>query len=224
MTPATRALPGSERRSFALPLIVNEGNKIRYGWSMAFVAAALYLPANHFHFVEPIHLPLAPIDQLMPFLPYTVWIYLSEIPLFITAYVVCKSALNLNRYYYSFLFLQVVSVAIFWIWPTTYPRDQFPLPDTLDPVTHFLFSNLRLADTPANCAPSLHVSSVYLTAFVYLEEQRKKFPLFFGWATAVAISTLSTKQHYLVDVVSGIVLAGFCYIFFRYMPYRTVKS
>jgi hypothetical protein len=36
----------------------------------------------------------------------------------------------------------------------------------------------------------------------------------FIWATLIAISTLLTKQHYVVDVASGTLLAGAAYIVF----------
>lgn len=39
------------------------------------------------------------------------------------------------------------------------------------------------------------------------------------WATLIAISTLFTKQHYVADVIGGIVLAGVAYgVFLRNCP------
>ena len=128
---------------------------------------------------------------------------------------------NLNKYFYSYFALQSVSVMIFYLWPTTYPRDLFPLPDDLGAITHFAFSTLRTTDTPANCCPSLHVSSVYLSTFIFLSDQRKKFPFFFIWGTAIVFSTLTTKQHYLIDVISGFMMAVITYwIFHKYVPYK----
>jgi membrane-associated phospholipid phosphatase len=114
-----------------------------------------------------------------------------------------------------------VSVLIFFIWPTVYPREQFPLPQDLNALTYYVFNYLRHADAPTNCCPSLHVSSVYLTSFLYLDEQRGKFPFFFGWGTLIALSTLTTKQHYLIDVVAGLMMAIVVWwIFYRVMSYR----
>jgi membrane-associated phospholipid phosphatase len=161
-------------------------------------------------------------DKAIPFLPHTVWIYTSEMFLFFSVYILSKDIVNANKYLYSFLALQIVSVAIFMAWPTTYPRELYPLPLDLDPWTTHIFNNLRGIDSPANCLPSLHVSSVYLSSFVYLDEQKKKFPFFFGWATAIALSTLTTKQHYIIDVVAGFGIALLMYlIFHRYVKYQT---
>jgi len=209
----------------ALPIFMNPSNKYRSGVLLWFLAALLYLPSNHFHLFPPKLLPFSWVDNIVPFMPYTVWIYISEYLFFAVVYITCKDLVNLNKYFYSFLALQSVSVLIFWIWPTTYPRDLFPLPDDLEPLTHFVFSNLRVTDTPANCCPSLHVSSVYLSTFIFLDDQRKKFPIFFIWGTAIALSTLTTKQHYLIDVVVGFAMAVACYwIFHKYVSYRRLPS
>lgn len=190
-----------------------------------FGAVAMYLPANHIHFFAPQLLPLFWIDRIVPFIPHTFWVYVSEYIFFAAVYITSKDMVNLNKYFYSFLVLQAVSVAIFWAWPTTYPRELFPLPPDLDPITAFSFGSLRAADSPANCCPSLHVSSVYLSCFIFLDEQRQKFPFFFFWGTAIAASTLTTKQHYLVDVISGFFLAVATYwIFHKYVHYSPGKK
>ena len=192
---------------------------------MFLIAAVAYITSNHFHIFPPVLLPMSAIDQWVPFIPQTVWIYTSEYWFFVTVYLVCKDLENVNKYLYSFLALQIFSVMIFWIWPTTYPRENFPLPNTLDSITYAVFSSLRNSDTPANCCPSLHVSSVYLSSFMFLDEQKEKFPLFFAWGTAIALSTLTTKQHYLIDVVLGLALAViFYWVFHRLIRYYRVSS
>ncbi len=204
-----------------LPLFLTPKNKYWLGAFFGILAVVMYATSNHIHIFEPRYLPMWKIDEWIPFVPWTVWIYTSEYYFFIIVYVLSKNIQNTNKYLYSFLALQTVSVFIFWMWPTTYPRHLFPLPENLDPLTHTLFTHLRIADSPANCAPSLHVSSCYLSSFIYLDEQREKFPIFFIWATAVAITTLTTKQHYLLDVILGFIMAVIFYrIFHRYVRYQ----
>lgn len=212
-----------DARGFSLPLFVSIENKYTVGFILFVYAAAIYLTSNHFHFFPPQLLPMSWVDLTVPFIPETVWIYISEYLFFATVYICCKDMVNCNKYIYSFLALQTVSVLIFWIWPTTYPRDQFPLPEDLDALTYYAFNSLRQADTPANCCPSLHVSSIYLSTFIFLDEQRKKFPFFFIWGTAIAASTLTTKQHYLVDVIAGFLMAVISYwIFHKLVSYRPI--
>ncbi len=204
-----------------LPLFMTREYKYPIGAAMYLFGILMYLASNWIHIFPLQMLPMSWFDVMVPFLPYTVWIYISEYVFFAVVYVTCKDMVNLNKYCYSFLFLQSVSVLIFWLWPTTYPRELFPLPDDLEKITHFAFSRLRETDTPANCCPSLHVSSVYLSTFIFLDDQKKKFPFFFIWGTAIALSTLTTKQHYLIDVVTGFMMAISTYwIFHKYVSYK----
>lgn len=220
MNSATSGTSNAAKR-WTLPLFLTQETKYFYGVILFLTAAFLYLASNHFHLSEPQLLHMTWIDRSTPFIPQTVWIYVGEYILFVSVYITCRDMVNLNKYFYSFLAMQTLSVAIFWIWPTTYPRDGFPLPSTLDPVTYYLFSSLRASDTPANCCPSLHVSSVYLSSFIFLDEQREKFWFFFVWATAIAVSTLTTKQHYVIDVIAGLFSAFiFYWVFHHRFEYR----
>ena len=207
-----------------LPLFITPQNKHQIGLFLFALALLLYLPTNHFHFYPPQLLPMMWIDLHTPFLPGSLWIYISEYGFFISVYLTCKDLINLNKYFYSFLVLQIVSGILFLAWPTTYPRNLFPLPSDLDPITALIFTVLRATDSPANCCPSLHVSSVYLSSFIFLDDQRAKFPFFFLWGTAIAISTLTTKQHYVMDVVCGFLLATVIYwVFHRRVSYQASR-
>lgn len=206
---------------FALPLFLTRKNKYFVSAIWVALGASLYLGTNHFPMFTPQMLPMTAWDKSIAFVPWTVWIYSSEIFLYFAVYGFSRDLVNANKYLYSFLALQASSCLIFLLWPTTYPRELFPLPTDLHPWTAHIFNNLRNVDTPGNCLPSLHVSSCYLSSFVYLDEQRGKFPIFFGWATAIAVSTLTTKQHYIIDVVAGLAMAIVMYIIFhRLVPYR----
>lgn len=209
------------QKSFTLPIFLTKQNKYFYSGVWVLIGGTLYVLSNHNPIFPPQFLPMTAFEKAIPFLPHTYWIYTSEMFLFFSVYIVCKDLVNANKYLYSFLALQITSVLIFMIWPTTYPRNLYPLPADLDHFTTVAFGNLRSLDTPTNCFPSLHVSSVYLSSFLYLDEQREKFPFFFGWATLIALSTLTTKQHYIVDVVSGFGMAVVMYlIFHRVVKYR----
>jgi membrane-associated phospholipid phosphatase len=207
-----------------LPLLLRPESKYSVGGAMFAFLAGAYLMTNHFHLLPPQELPLTWLDRATPFMPTTLWVYVSEYVFFIAAYLSARDVLNLNRYVYAFVSLMLVSFLIFWAWPTTYPRALYPLPDALDPLTRYAFASLRETDTPANCLPSLHVSATLLTSLLFLGERRNYFPLFLGWALAIAISTLTTKQHYLADVISGMGLALIHYwIFFHWVSYDSLE-
>lgn len=207
-----------------LPLFLKEDRKIIVGWMVFLSAALLYLMSNHFHLTPPRYLPTTWIDENTPFIPWTIWFYVSEWVFFAYTYLVIKKVENTNKYLYSFFVMQLIAGIIFIIWPTTYPRHLYPLPtEGVDFLTLAVFNQIRGLDTPANCCPSLHVSTVYLLALIFLEEQREKFGFVMIWATLISLSTLTTKQHYLVDVVTGFIFALVCYwVFFKMITYRPV--
>ena len=176
-------------------------------------SSVVYMIPNHHPFFEPHYLTMTPIDQWVPFVPWTVWIYCSEYFLIYSAYLISSNDHNYNRFLYAFLTLQTFSSFIFCIYPTTFPRELFPLVADGSLTTRF-FEGLRVTDAPTNCFPSLHVSSVYLSSFIFIKEKRKLFPIYFIWASLIGLSTLTTKQHYLADVIAGLGLAyGFYWLF-----------
>ncbi len=208
----------------ALPLFMNERNKAAVGVAVFAFAMGIYLLCNRFHFFPPRALPLTWVDRNAPFLPLTFWVYNSEYVFFLALYAAASNLRNLNKFVYSIIAIEVVSCLIFVLWPTAYPRELFPLPASLDPVTAWGFTLMRGIDTPASCCPSLHVSAVYLASFIFRDEKRRLFPWFLAWATTITISTMTTKQHYFLDVLSGFALAMAFYWFFhrkaRYSPTR----
>jgi membrane-associated phospholipid phosphatase len=208
-----------------LPLFLSHKNKYLTLLILFVVATCEYLTSNHYHIFDPIYLPMTRLDSMIPFIPQTIWIYMTEYLLFLMVFFMSKDYANCNKYLYAFFFQQTIAVAIFWFWPTTYPRHLFPLPEELDALSYYIFSGLRTSDSPANCCPSLHVSSVFLSSFVFLKEQQKKFPYFFVWAILIALSTLTTKQHYIVDVVTGFLLAAVTYwVTYNLIKFVPVKS
>src|SRR5690606_25062089 len=137
---------GTRFQKFALPVFVNERNKYPLAAVWFVVAATLYLFSNHIHFFEPVYLQKMWIDHVTPFIPETVWIYLSEYFLFLSVYILCKDFTNASKYLYSFMTLQTISVLIFIIYPTTFNRADFPIPESTDPITTFIFNALRTVD------------------------------------------------------------------------------
>lgn len=200
-----------------LPLFVTRGNKYVVGAIMYSAAYALYYATNHFPQFEPHLLPMSWVDEHAPFLPWTVLIYTSEYFYFAFVYILLRRDDNINKYLYSYFFAQIVACVIFFLFPVTYPRELFPIPADTSFWLQGVWTWLRKADAPTNCLPSLHVASVYLSAFAFItDKQMKLFWTFFIWSTLIALTTLTTKQHYLIDIVTGITLAIACYQWFHH--------
>lgn len=175
----------------------------------------LYMLPNRVHLVPPRELAFTAIDKAVPFLPWTAYVYWSDYLLVFVAFVGITVRGNTARFVYALFTAILFSVAVHWVFPVVYPRELFPLPPGTDPVTAFLFSRFRQLDTAASCFPSLHVAASYLAAYSGLRESRRRGVLLFLWATAVAIATLTTRQHYFVDVIAGMaVAAGVAAVFY----------
>ncbi len=176
----------------------------------------LYYLTNHYPYFQPKPLPMTWIDHASPFLPYTVLIYISEYLFFACVYILLSTHDNINKYLYSFFLLQAVSCFVFVVYPTIYPREQFPVPQDIPGWLQSTWVWLRTQDAATNCFPSLHVSSVYLSAFAFrTDERRHLFWPFVIWGTLIALSTLTTKQHYVADIASGFTLAVVFYWWFH---------
>jgi len=200
-----------------LPIFVTKGNKIFVGALMYAVSYAGYYLTNHHNFLEPRLLPFTWVDSGAPFLPYTVLVYMSEYFYFAFVYILLSNSDNINKYLYSFFTLQLFSCSIFMIVPTIYPRELFPVPADAPHWLAATWAWLRHTDAATNCFPSLHVSSVFLSAFVFwTDKQKKYFWIFLAWSTLIALSTLTTKQHYVWDIVSGL---GLALVFYRWFHF-----
>jgi len=75
-------------------------------------------------------------------------------------------------------------------------------------------------DAPYNLLPSLHVAFSLLVAFI-LYHENKKYWWAILWATLISISALFVKQHYLLDIFTGIFLG---YIVYRAVFLQEIKN
>jgi membrane-associated phospholipid phosphatase len=146
-----------------------------------------------------------PLDDLIPFQPAWVWVYL--IPYLVGPVLVGFLTPATFRWFISrSLTVVVLAQTIFIVLPTqTAERPQAALSDGL---TARLYQEMIAIDEPpANAAPSLHVSLTFLLALAWSRDFRRWCWLALLAAMLVWLSTLLTRQHHLVDVVTGVMLA-----------------
>lgn len=197
-----------------LPRLVTAETKYRAGLLILVGTALLYTLTNRLERVAPTPLPLTWVDEAVPVQAWAVWVYATYPLLFLLTFVIERDARRLDRWMWATLAVNLVSNVVFLAWPTTLDRAPYTLPPGAGAWTRDLLDRLRAFDLPTNCFPSLHVSTAYLSSFVAWRRQHARFALSFAWATAIAVSTLSTKQHALVDVVAGLGLAIAAYLLF----------
>ncbi len=167
--------------------------------------------------------PSSGLDAAIPALPWTSLIYLSLFWLFYPLSFFAGPADRRGRMQvYSLMqgliLLQLVSNLIFLLFPTgVHLRQQMldVLP-TADALSRSLMGGIHGIDSSHSAWPSLHIShgvliSLALHRWLPARFGERAVPLrWLLWfaCAALAVSTLTTKQHYLFDVATGGALAA----------------
>lgn len=129
---------------------------------------------------------------------------------------------HIRRSVYAYLFVWLSAYVCFLAYPTVAPRPAEVLGDG------FAAQGLRFlydADPPYNCFPSLHVAHSFVSALTCFRLHKRTGILAIVCAVLVGISTLYTKQHYVLDVVAGILLACAAYaLFLRRYPREDIPQ
>ncbi len=196
-------------------LVKGRASKWAYLILGATATVLLYQFTNRYHLFEPKLLEFDWVDRQMPFWPWTVWVYFSEYIIFICAYFGLRNKESVTRYFYSYLVIFIFSILVFLFYPVTFPRADYPILE--ESISGSALNFLRTyMDQPANCLPSLHVSTCFISSFCFWQESKKRAVGYFIWSVLVSISTMTTKQHYFVDVWTAFLLTFFVYWIFFY--------
>lgn len=158
-------------------------------------------------FFEPVQLTLTELDRSVPFLPWTVWLYGTVTWASLLAWLQVPNGRWAARLFLSMSVAAAACWCFFLLYPTTFPRELYPLA-SLDTATLRELADLRAADSPTNCFPSMHVALAWSLALVWsgFLERRWAKPLPLLWAAVVSACTLTTKQHYFIDVPAGLIV------------------
>jgi membrane-associated phospholipid phosphatase len=189
-----------------LKKIVHKDNKVSIIALITFVMLSFYLISGHFHLGEPRYLPISDFEMNIPFLIESIWIYVLMYPFIFWSVFSYQDEENFNQILYSFSLIAVISLITFQLFPVGYPREFYPLPHAYSASVN-LFYKIRWIDSPMNCFPSLHVSLCFLFTFGHYQENKKLFWVSLIITLLISLSTLTTKQHYIADVIAGCLLA-----------------
>ena len=171
-------------------------------FALGSVQSLLYLWLNHRPPRPSSELPLLWLDRATPFLPWTVWPYLVLLASEVVFPLLLRERESFRRLVRAWALAMAVAFATYAFFPTHYPRP--PAPD--DPsVTSFACRALFAFDQPECCLPSGHVLVPLLGAWSLARERGWLWPTSF--VVLLLPSVLTTKQHYLLDVLGALVLA-----------------
>lgn len=152
------------------------------------------------------------IDTMIPFVPWTVVIYFGCYIFWIANYIlsVRQGKEQAYRFLSADFLAKCICLVFFLLLPTTNTRPEVGEQGIWNMAMRFLY----WVDSADNLFPSIHCLTSWLC---YIGVRgRKNIPLWYRifsclMAVAVFLSTLTTKQHVIVDVAAGVVLAEGCY-------------
>ncbi len=145
-------------------------------------------------------------DDWLPYQPVWVWVYL--VPYLIGPLAIGFVHPATFRWFVSRgIVVVLLSLLVFMIAPTRVAAR--PTEHGLGQgLTAAIYENMVAIDEPpANAAPSLHVSLTCLLAFALVRDFPRWWPVIGAGTLLVWLATLLTRQHHLLDVGAGIVIA-----------------
>lgn len=168
----------------------------------------LYFPINRFA-VGGWALSL-PIDECIPLYPPALIPYILGSVLFVgfPVWAAARSrATEFEAYVLSFLIATLMSYIAYLALPTYVIRPDIASQDCFSKAIAFLYEH----DYPHNAAPSGHTFYTLLS-FLYLRHWRPKLQIVsFIAAILIIASTVLTKQHYVLDITTGLIVGCVAY-------------
>ena len=147
------------------------------------------------------------IDDRIPFVHWFVWIYMLAYVQWIVGYFLLarSSEETCKRYFGAEVIGKAISVAIFIIFPTAMLR-----PEILgDGLSERFLAWLYAVDSPDNLFPSLHCMESWIVARGLMEAKAPKAGKIAMWTYSLLVfaAVLLVKQHLVLDVIGGIIVA-----------------
>jgi len=164
---------------------------------------AIYFFINHLR-VDPerrLDLGLA-IDRKISFVPLFALVYFSTYVFVVQPFFILSDARQFTCMLVSFVAISVISSLIHATVPSKIERiEQF----NTGGVSGRMLGLFQKTCKPYGNFPSMHVGlSVPVVAVNYVSGGAVAGNLMLAWAILIALSTLYTKQHYILDVLAGV--------------------
>jgi len=140
------------------------------------------------------------LDAQIPFVPATAIIYLSLFPMLWLSALVLHTPQQIQSFARAIGVLIAISGLGFLVVPAQQLYEVQSGPGT----NGFAFLLADWINLTYNSLPSLHVGMAVVCAYFYSSLTSRTAAVgWWAWATAIALSTLLTHQHYIVDVATG---------------------
>ena len=158
------------------------------------------------------------IDDGIPFIKEFIFPYLLWYPL-IYGLLIYYCFVDRKQYYVAISSLitgKLICFVVYIFWQTTVPRPVVVGDDIFANLVRFIYMH----DQPVNCLPSIHVMTTFIMMII-VYKRKEDFKWEYSSVTVIGaliiLSTLFTKQHAILDVLAGILLACGVYAAAQFM-------
>lgn len=157
------------------------------------------------------HIVYSKLDDYIPFYKPAILMYSSWFLMLVIPFVYLlkrKSYDNMYNIIIPMFLAMYISLIIYVIYPTA--LDIRVTDITGNDICSWIIRKIQGIDAPNNVCPSIHVST---TVIIYnqfrkiLKDNKKSKAFFLLWSVGICISTMLVKQHSIIDVLCGVVLA-----------------
>ncbi len=174
----------------------------KLGWWLAVIWLVFYNGMQYLTIDRAKHLPdnwITWIDSKIPmFEPGMDILYMSSFVLVVYPYLGMREPEHFTVVAVAYGINMAITFACFTLYPVKMKRP---------PAKFWVMKIVQATDKSCNCIPSLHASMALLPFFAAFSYGGWEWPIVGLWALGINVSTVFTKQHYVVDLVVGFVVA-----------------
>lgn len=180
----------------------------------AIVAVAVYLLSYQIPKVAVdtarLHFLSTPLDNMIPFIGESIYIYIGAfIQWGYCIYIVMKQKTEIGyKACSALIYGSLIGFIIFMVYPTAVNRPEIVGTGFTNDFCRFIYS----VDNIICAMPSFHCFCSTIVLLIYKECENidnKTMYINLIFSILVILSTLLTKQHYVLDLLPGIILAHF---------------
>jgi len=167
----------------------------------------IYFGIGSTHLTRSTELLRTHLDDAIPFIPATSWFYL---PIYAAIFIIAIAGFR-TRLYFNRALAGVFLILAIGLVGHSLVRAEYPRPVLAPPyhgVSEVFMAWVQAVDPPGNVFPSLHVAHTSSLALILYAENKRLGRVVMVMAALLALSTLTTKQHFIADVISGFALAA----------------
>ena len=165
---------------------------------------SIYFFINRLQVAPHSRLDLAmPLDGKIPFVPQLALVYFSTYIFVIQPFILLSDARQFYGMLVSFGSITVLASLVHAIVPSKIERNEILVTDDVSSKMIALFQKTC---KPYGNFPSMHVAlSVPVVGANFMVAGPTAGSISLVWAILIALSTLYTKQHYILDVLAGLI-------------------